>query len=316
MSFIDCHAHIFSNEHVPNKFLGLKLTLTDRLLLKLSGWVDWFSGSRLDNITSFAELLAMSPAEKLRKLFSYYPADSMVCVNLMDMRAIKGKIETDYVAQRGEMYELKHSKEFNGRIKIFLHVDTNFFFPVFESFMIPLYDGIKLYPPLSGNPALDPKLDKLFAFAEAWQIPITTHCGPFGVSAGSFWNMSKGANADPKHWETILAKYPRLKVNFAHFGEGNPAWQTKIVYLMQQYENVYTDTSFSLTSELFDRQLGMYLRLFPFFKERLLYGSDFFMVNLLDSNLQNILKNLRYHLGEDTYKQITEVNPAKFLERK
>jgi predicted TIM-barrel fold metal-dependent hydrolase len=113
------------------------------------------------------------------------------------------------------------------------------------------YIGIKLYPALGFYP-FDPRLELVYEFAAANNIPITTHCTRYGAfyigktftpgmtSPVSFnrtpetemlYNdpanqykpgMKNGEFCDmylhPKNYYDVLEKFPTLKLNIAHFG--------------------------------------------------------------------------------------------------
>lgn len=163
--------------------------------------------------------------------------------------------------------------------------------------------GVKLYPVMGFRPSandqlapfshlhqeLDEAMDRLFAWAEAEDVPITFHS-----SSGNTAQRGNEERIEPVHWESVLEKYPRLRVNFAHFGgdqhfamEGRESRAWEIADLMTRYENVYADASFfdiGLQGPMFgfgdffvDETFAVLedmFETFPVVQSRLMYGSD------------------------------------------
>jgi predicted TIM-barrel fold metal-dependent hydrolase len=138
--------------------------------------------------------------------------------------------------------------------------------------------GVKLYSPMGFKPTanaehglvfpayaaqnepgfgekLDDALDSLYAWCHAEEVPILAHTTE-SMSAGPDF----AARAEPRFWEKVLAKYPKLKLNLAHFGnfsqafgkEGSPirdygkTWEYEIAELIKRgrYPNLYADISY------------------------------------------------------------------------
>jgi uncharacterized protein len=312
---IDCHAHIFNTNHTPDHFFGLKLSLSQKLLkwcadslsIVIPGQQD-----SLENIAKFSKHFSQTIEQNYLDLMAFYPKDTIVCLLLMDMTEIKGEIKEKYQAQIDAMLGLKTCYE---KVRLFLHLNPNK--PIenlFNDYVLSgKFDGVKLYPPLNSKPTHE-ALQPIFAECEKRQIPITSHCGPFGVSSSNFFNMSKGEYANPKYWRKVLEKFPHLKVNLAHFGEGVPSWQTEIVSLCLEYPNVYTDTSFTIGS-LIGRMNIDYWCDHSEMIDKILYGSDFYMTDLIDWNITKIVADLKYKIGDENFIKITETNPKRFLEK-
>ena len=82
--------------------------------------------------------------------------------------------------------------------------------------------------------------------------------------------------------------------------------------LIREYPNVYTDISFTA----YDKDLLPFLKVLvnmPELRQRILYGSDIYMVQLKETEREFSI-NLRGYLGEEDFKQIAVTNPQKFLE--
>lgn len=205
----------------------------------------------------------------------------------------------------------------------------------------PFY-GIKIYPPLDFNPwPEDPEtLEKhryLYSFCERNRIPIITHCddqGFRGISANLAWKYT-----DPASWRTVLENYPGLIIDFAHFGrqyayssftdirsiqakmKGYPfsPWFRSIVDLVDEFDHVYADLSFSGTVPDFYTRLCQYLKDLnektrEKLEDRILFGSDF-SVNLLKVESYTEYYSI-FEKAQFTDKQVekfTNINPIDFL---
>ena len=200
--------------------------------------------------------------------------------------------------------------------------------------------GIKLYPSLGFYP-FDARLDKVYEYAEANNLPIMAHCSRGGIyyqgciTAG-LRNpaLPVGPNTplpqpltlydeplplahpdrqtndtfcdyflDPRAYHRVLDRYPKLKICLAHYGGGeevqaflkppkpadpsppaNPLnnWYAGVRWLMDTYPNVYTDVSYTLADTTLFETLAQDV-LTPAagqkspYRERLLFGTDFFM---------------------------------------
>jgi Amidohydrolase len=67
--------------------------------------------------------------------------------------------------------------------------------------------------------ALDKALDSLYSWCEANEAPILAHTTD-SQSAGPEFAL----RAEPRFWEKVLTKYPKLKLNLAHFGNFSQAF--------------------------------------------------------------------------------------------
>jgi len=153
------------------------------------------------------------------------------------------------------------------------------------------FAGIKLYPPLGFDPLpADPdearKTDYLFGFCAERHIPITFHCNTGGFQVAD--RREARRNADPRRWYDVLKKYPRLKIDFAHFGgnEIDPdtgrSWTEEIISFMKEteYPDVYADIAYIGNDPAYYPTLDTLLNENYILKERLLFGTDFSIVLL------------------------------------
>ncbi len=181
--------------------------------------------------------------------------------------------------------------------------------------------GVKIYSPMgfrpSGNadqglmfPAyaamadrsfgakLDEALDHLYAWCEAEEVPILAHTTDSQSAGPDF-----ASRAEPKFWEAVLVKYPKLKVNLAHFGNFTQAfngtgnardlfdltWEREIGGFVKggRFPNVYADISYffwvlegSTDKAKVQSAKAMFKRYIAAFDpkvERLMFGTDWNM---------------------------------------
>ncbi|MCC6229964.1 MAG: amidohydrolase family protein [Phycisphaerales bacterium] len=142
--------------------------------------------------------------------------------------------------------------------------------------------GVKFYAPSGYRPdsnadavrarddvspdELDRRCAAMIEFCADRDIPIMAHCTPQGMEVAP--KRHSGFNADPEFWRVQLARFPKLRLCFAHaggrshwFGPAEPAdapphepWAKSIIELCTTYQNVYTDLSHM--EEALDPQAG------------------------------------------------------------
>jgi predicted TIM-barrel fold metal-dependent hydrolase len=179
--------------------------------------------------------------------------------------------------------------------------------------------GVKLYSPMGFKPtgnaekaltfpayasqndpafgvALDKALDELYSWCEANEVPILAHTTD-SQSAGPDY----AGRAEPKFWERVLKKYPKLRLNLAHFGNFSQAlgqngaakpyektWEYEISTYIKggRYPNVYTDISYFywvLDGSTAKDEVAAVKKFFASYFasdphcERLMYGTDWNM---------------------------------------
>lgn len=218
-----------------------------------------------------------------------------------------------------------------------------------------VFCGVKLYTPNGYSPT-DPDLfddGRLYAFCVENNIPITAHnsytglatplssveiegliydkglkevSGPVALSKvfSDGWVQERASKFNhPYIWEKVLQKYPKLKLNLAHFGRESSDWQT-ILYKMlsnPDYPNFYVDLACWCNVE--DTKEG-YIGIQTFYdtyftnatdyiKNKILYGSDFYLDLMYVDSLKEYLDNFKKVFLEDEFKLISYTNARKFL---
>ena len=132
----------------------------------------------------------------------------------------------------------------------------------------------------------------------------------------------------PKLWRKVLEKYPRLRINFAHMGGNHQVakyanglstgyWTKQILDLVNDYKYAYTDLSFMtpLDNPEFNAEIlykNIYSKLPANVKKKILWGSDFFMLDLAERDLSRYLDEFKQAFRND-FEKISYENPKKFL---
>lgn len=221
-----------------------------------------------------------------------------------------------------------------------LYAAFNFAFSAPNSFF-----GVKIYPALGYDPS-DHRLWPIYELCEKYNIPVLTHCGggtistdrnPVTIFEGDTEKLLSGKNRrevaymlnDPARWALVLEKFPKLKLNFAHFG-GTETWQQPspvshngqqrketIFHFMDQYENVYADFSYQLVDINISKNLREVLTVKENIRERTLFGTDFWVVNT-QGNLLHEQKQFLEIIDNNAQglplsKLLTIDNPKKYL---
>ena len=170
--------------------------------------------------------------------------------------------------------------------------------------------GIKLYTRLGYLPTDVP--DELYRYCAANQLPVTVHTSAGGFPPGSGWEYS--GYAAPHHWQAVLERYPTLRLDFAHFGSGNPDWVRQILDLMTGYPNVYADLSCYTDAEERSEAWQLWSR-GGIIRDRLLFGTDFVVSSLTKVlSLEGYFAAFRDLFGLDDLETLMAVNTRKFLQ--
>jgi predicted TIM-barrel fold metal-dependent hydrolase len=211
------------------------------------------------------------------------------------------------------------------------------------------FHGVKLYTPLGFSPTHPAMMakDGLYDWCQKKGIPITAHCSCRGRPTmnsrlyvpHSSWvydevkkeavqmqmdTMVNLAGADvsdkaeyfthPSLWEKVLEKYPRLRLNLAHFGGDRSDWREYIFQMIDsgKYPNLYTDVSYQAEEEtLADIRERYYAS--PRLRQKLMYGSDFTIL-LMSSDLHDFQQSVqKYFPDNNKYRHFYEKNARRFL---
>jgi predicted TIM-barrel fold metal-dependent hydrolase len=175
----------------------------------------------------------------------------------------------------------------------------------------PRFYGVKLYPRLGYHPQCKP-LMPLYTYCCENQIPITVHCGKGGFPIED-WKWKEFGN--PINFEAILQQYPTLRINFAHMGslDEDRVWEKTIVYLINEFPNVYTDLScYTKIEDL--KPMRNYWDQNPKVQLRILYGTDFDVMYARNKSItmQEYILNFKA-VFPDALDRMMIDNPKSFL---
>ena len=198
------------------------------------------------------------------------------------------------------------------------------------------FRGIKIYPNLGYYPQ-DKNLMKVYEVCVENDVPVMSHCSPTGVWQYRLTPEDRARFGHPRNYETILKEFPSLRLCLAHFGgseewnkhlksqtetEGDArAWVRWITDMIKSddFPNLYTDISYTV---FIPRVEGLYFDYFDYLKvllanekirNRVLFGSDYYMVEREKMTEKEVSILLRSRLGEDLYFQIAHHNPLQYL---
>lgn len=176
------------------------------------------------------------------------------------------------------------------------------------------------------------------------------HAFPLPVPTGklSFRNdQFSDLLLEPRLYDLVLARFPELKLCLAHYGGGdeiaaelnNPTppghtappanWYRGVQWLMRKYPNVYTDVAFTLAEgttvfrghpkDVLFQTLAQDLQAGSPYQDRLLFGTDFFLVSRLQPENTLAGELTQYLLqsgpaGAVAWQHLATDNPARFLD--
>jgi predicted TIM-barrel fold metal-dependent hydrolase len=192
--FINCHSHIFNEKCAPDRFIGLPVArmISERKMLvkgmlKVMRLVGSSSEASVEKWANFLDIgSSKSQADVFDSLRASYTFGPMAYVALtlnMDYMGA-GTALLNFQSQLAEVRQLKLS--YLNELIPFICVDPRSGNPdaVLDTVKIHLerygFGGIKLYPPLGFYP-FDPRLEKIYAYAEQYQIPVLTHTSQGGI---------------------------------------------------------------------------------------------------------------------------------------
>lgn len=256
MKICNCHAHIFTIDHVPDKFLPVSISwlmrngLMNPLIGALSSLIPFSTKDLLDRYANFVKQGKQASQQKVfDDLAEYYPKDTSFVILSMDMDKMgAGNPKKPYLEQIKELAELKANPAYKDRIIPFVFADArrlNVLDLVKDCIENKGFGGIKLYPSLGYYP-FDDRLYGVYEYAVKYNLPIMTHTNKGGVYyRGELgdehlkpWKLNRELKktkhkdfaqnfANPANYEIVLKDFPTLKLCFGHFG-GDDEWKAYI----------------------------------------------------------------------------------------
>lgn len=337
---INCHTHIFTHAHVPDKyFYGIPLVRWLRFsplqkgLEKILKYAWPLSGhDRLNRLSAFVHAAFLeSQAASFKKLAENYPEDTRFIVLPMDMAFMgAGTMPVDIDAQHATLAEL--ATESGERMIPFAHID-----PRRKGALKRLRDlienkkfkGVKIYPALGYDPDHDLLVNEVYPYLQEKNLPVTAHCSP-----GIVYNRHEGrdtanAHGHPNKYRKIIADFPRLRICLAHFGgisewkrhiyqpaTKKTTWLSVIIEMMREnrgQNNLYADISYTVFNFQSHVPLLKVLLQDSILVRKILFGSDYYMAYNERYSEKRLSIDLRAALGEKAFWQIANENPMTFL---
>lgn len=279
-----------------------------------------------------------SQTDILAGIMRQYPPDATFVVLPMDMEfAGLGRVDEPIAEQHAALLEIASSSA--GRVIPFFAADPrreDLVERAREALVPGKFRGVKIYPNLGYRPD-DPRLMELYALCEKRGVPVTSHCSDSGTWKYGMSLADRVAVSHPRNYERILATFPKLRLCLAHFGGADEwvrhlkseddrqgdarSWVSWIADMIRSgdYPNLYTDISYTLfTPQVAHRYVDFldYLKVLLADKNlsrRVLFGSDYYMVELESMSEKEMSIALRSRLGEKLYFRIAHRNPKRWL---
>ena len=357
----DVHCHLFTQNYIPENYFHVRLPwLRDQTIIRRL--IRLLRGRKLDDDTwtqHAADFLRVAKHEKMldvaQELLAGDKHTFVFCPLMMDMTQAYGRANVR--SMRDQMDEMREVRDrYPERVLPFVALDPNNpeMMDLFQKAFSTAYNfyGVKIYPILGYLPN-HPKLMEVFELCELLKIPVTTHCGGNATRANGLHfklpyrhydalgdqvdlvqsisfrsEAEKGAYFnDPKRWAPVLERFPKLRLNLAHFG-GEDAWEDfsqkkpntwvhQIVQLMEAYEHVFTDVSFIL--HLTEKRNSSFIECFEellnektIVRNRTLFGTDYYML-IIHEKLPLAIQNFLIRLDDGLVQKLVTDNPKKFL---
>ena len=137
------------------------------------------------------------------------------------------------------------------------------------------------------------------------------------------------AKADPDNYKQVMETFPELRICLGHFGgisewrrhingpriPDKPTWLSKIRRLIKSgdYPNLYTDISYTIFNFKENVPFLNVLLKDPDILNKVLFGSDYYMVESETYSEKRFSTDLRSVLGEDVFWKIANENPRRYL---
>lgn len=337
----NCHNHTFTHENIPNRYFPfwgvpvIRLTPL-RWVIKgvMKGLIPWTKNDTLHRYAAFIKATyRKTQEENLIHLISYYPKNTKFIILPMDMSKMNaGKVKEDIDEQHNELARLTKDPKYSDILIPFAHID-----PRRDGALNRLkllvenhnFKGVKIYPTLGYGPDHEVLMQEIYPYMVKKKIPLMAHCSPGSVNKKGISRDKAHAFADPYNYKIVMKTFPDLKVCLSHFGgigewrrhineprnPKSPTWLTKIRELIKsgKYPNLYTDISYTIFNFHENVPLLKILLEDKEILEKVLFGSDFYMVENEKYSERRFSTDLRYALGEKKFWKIANENPKAYL---
>lgn len=343
----NCHIHTFTTRHIPHWYPSVFVSLLGHVPNLLMLWahaISWIMpqrGAAAFRLLSFQREAAKGrQARVFDSLAAQYPEGTRFVVLPMDMALMGfGRVTDDLDRQHEELLELAAARP--GTVIPFasVHPDREDAAERIERYLDAGCRGLKLYPRLDyplDHPVL---MERVYPMLLERDLPVLTHCSRGGVSARGLSRQAGDRLCSPKAALAVLRRHPELRLNLAHFGGQDDwidyikgdldltdpdiedrNWLTAIRRYIGsgEWPGLWTDISYTM---FHDEDFAPFLKMFLMgsddwstrLRERVLFGSDYYMTRNTAMSERELSVKLRLTLGEDLYRRIAETNPARWL---
>ena len=211
--------------------------------------------------------------------------------------------------------------------------------------------GVKLYPPMGFRPIdnehapfpdgvggsafgkeLDRVLNALYSWCEEDGVPVVAHCADSNYSQKVYADDKR---ASPQWWAKVIpvgeGGHPQLRLDLGHSGAtsdqdwgATPSlWPQFVGCMMRPDNRVYSDLSYhpaitasQAANEQYFKSLSEFIGANSAARDRLMYGSDWAMVEIEKSAknyLSEFVRGSRQELNDEQTRKILGANAAAFL---
>ncbi|MEL7081435.1 MAG: amidohydrolase family protein [Pseudomonadota bacterium] len=342
----NCHIHTFTTSHAP-KYFPVRSVVVFRAAPWLVTGLRWGASvlrlpetaSMLQRLENFHDTSShRKQSEVFREVRNYYPSDTRFVVLPMDMALIgHGPVDKDIYDQHTELAQLAADPKYKSQVIPFGTIYPDRVDGVEEFKRVVEehgFRGLKLYNKLGYAPDHPVLMEQIYPYCVKKNIPVMVHCSRGGVYHKGWTQARRDKVTAPDAWLDVLKEFKDLRVCLAHWGgesdwiinrrdgfdPDNPEakmrnWAARIEELISSgdYPNLWTDISYTMFK--FDENVPL-LRAYlsnPKVRERVLFGSDFYMTRNEKLSEKEISLRLRHALGEEIFHEIADVNPRIWL---
>ncbi|MBN1296659.1 amidohydrolase [bacterium] len=336
----NCHTHIFTHRHVPNRYLslmGMPLIpvlrhrfLRRRLPRYLQMVIFWSRSDFLNRVAAFYHAAMFDRQEDCYcELASFYPPKTRFVVLPMDLAYMGAGTPLVNIDRQHE--ELAALAKVFPEIIPFAHIDPRR--PDALRRLRTLveehgFKGVKIYPPLGYDPNDRVLMTEIYPYMVRNGLPLMSHCSQGGVATKDEAAESARLRTHPDRYRHVMDRFPLLRVCLGHFGgirqwtlyfddptKRELTWQARIRSLIKEegYTNLYTDISYTVFH--FQDNVPL-LKIFledPDLAPRILFGSDYYMAYNERFSEKRLSIDLRAALGERLFWKIANDNPRRYL---
>jgi len=275
----------------------------------------------------------------------YYPSSTRFVVLPMDFTHIGyGEPKIGIEDQMTELANLRD--RYPDQIIPFVHIDPRNELveqKVKDWVICKQFKGVKIYPAFGYYPT-DLRLNPVFDFCEHYKggIPVMTHCSGAIVRSKEHKDNKNEAISfgAPRNYIDILKAHPKLRLCLGHCGgdgawsaylnkpnsndrqfsgapddSGMDNWLHEILEMLrsEQFDNLFVDISYVIFHYRENAKILKVLLEDSRVRSQVLFGTDFYMVELEDFSEKQLSMFLRATIGRKYFNQIAEINPKRYL---